>query len=215
MARLKYNLDEITAVLCEPGRYRARLVKCEQTMSSKNNPMITWHWKLLAGEAKGKEVRSFTSLLDTALSGLKMHLEAFKFSGKVNVDTAKLVGRYAILVISTTASEDKETGLTREFTSVAGVLPDKKKKARKAPVEDEYEDDDEYEDEDDEDEDEDEEYEEDEDEEYDEDEDEEYEEEEKPKPRTRPKRTKKTKRVKKRKKRSSDDDDDDDEDMPF
>ena len=218
MARLKYNLDEITAVLCESGRYRARLVKCEQTMSSKNNPMITWHWKLLSGEAKGKEVRSFTSLLDTALSGLKMHLEAFEFSGKVNVDTAKLIGRYAILVLSTAASEDKETGLTREFTSVAGVLPDKKKKARKAPVEDEYEDDDEYEDEDEE-EDEEEEYEEDEDEDYDEDEDEdeEYEEEEKPKPRPRPKRAKKAKpkRLKKKRKKRSSDDDDDDEDLPF
>lgn len=212
MARLKYNLDEITAVLCESGRYRARLVKCEQTMSSKNNPMITWHWKLLTGEAKGKEVRSFTSLLDTALSGLKMHLEAFRFSGKVNVDTTKLIGRYAILVLSTTASEDKETGLTREFTSVAGVLVDKKKKVRKAaPVEDEYEDeDDEDEYDEDEDEDEEEEYEEDED----EDEDEEYEEEEKPKPRPRPKRAKKTKRVKKRKKKRSSDDDDD-EDLPF
>lgn len=205
MARLKYNLDEITAVLCEPGRYRARLMKCEQTMSSKNNPMITWYWKLLAGEAKGKEIRSFTSLLDTALSGLKQHLEAFKFSGKVNVDTTKLIGRYVILVVSTSANEDKETGLTREFTSVAGVLPDKKKKARKAPVEeeDEYEDDDYEDDDEDEDEyDEDEEYEEDDEDEEDE---EEYEE---PEPRPRPKRAKKAKRLKKRKKK-------DDEGVPF
>jgi len=193
MVRLKYNLDEITSILAEPGRYRARLTKVEQTLSSKNNPMIVWHWKIVeSGEAKGKEIRSFTSLLDTALSGMKMHLEAFRFKGAVNVDTPKLIGRYAILVLSTTASEDKETGLTREFTSVAGVLPDKKKKARKAkPVEDDYED--EYEDED----------EEDDEEEYDEDEDEdeEYEEEEEePEPRPRPK----TKRVKKRKKKKKD-----------
>ena len=202
MVRLKYNLDEITSVLCEPGRYRARLVKCEQTTSSKNNPMIVWYWKILEGEPKGKEIRSFTSLLETALSGMKMHLEAFKFKGEVSVDTPKLIGRYAILVLSTSASEDKETGLTREFTSVAGVLPDKKKKARKAPpVEDEYEDE---EDEDDEEEYEDEE---DDDEYEDDDEDEEYEEE--PEPRPRPKRAKKAKRSKKRKKKSSD------EDLPF
>ena len=198
MVRLKYNLDEITSVLCEPGRYRARLVKCEQTTSSKNNPMIVWYWKILEGEPKGKEIRSFTSLLDTALSGMKMHLEAFKFKGEMSVETPKLIGRYAVLVLPTTASEDKETGLTREFTSVAGVLPDKKKKARKAPpVEDEYEDEEEEEEYEDEDEDEDEEY---------DDEEEEYEEE--PEPRPRPKR-KKAKRAKKRKKKSSD------EDLPF
>jgi len=167
--------------------------------------MLVWYWKLVSGEEKGKEIRSFTSLLDNALFTLKMHLEAFGLSGKVNIDTGKLIGRYALLVIGLREGKTRG-GSDAEFSNVIEVLPDTKKKKKAKPVEEEeYED--EYEDEEEEyedDEDEEEEYEDEEDEEEYEDEDEYEDEEEDEEPPPPPKKKKRRPVAKTRRKKKSD-----------
>lgn len=182
MPTLTYNLDEIKTFFVEPGRYRARVTKVEQTLSSKGKPVLVWHWKIISGAEKGKEVRTWTSLMDNALTSLKNHLEALGYSGSVKVKTEKLVGKIAILVM---AEGTDNNG--KEVVRATAILPDKGAKA--APIEEEDDDEDYDEDDDDEDyeeeEDDDEEYDDEEDEDEDEDEDDEYEEEEEPEPQPR------------------------------
>lgn len=139
MPKLKYNLDEIQSFTIEPGKYRARLMKCEQTLSQKKQPMLTWSWKLVSGAEKGKETRSFTSLQENALFGLKEHLEAFGYTGTVHVDTNKLVGKYVVLVIGLRTGISR-TGEEREMSSVMGIFPDRKT-APEPEEEEDYEDD--------------------------------------------------------------------------
>ena len=200
MPHLKYNLDEISSVTVDPGRYRARLERCEQVLSkSSGQPMLTWYWKIVVDPYKGKEIRSFTSLLDTALTGLKEHLMAFNLKGVVELDTSSLVGRYVILIVDARTVENK--GVVRELSGVTGVLPDVKK-ARKVVVEEPEEEEEEEEEEEYEDEDEEEiddvEDEDDDVDEEDEDEDEEDEEEEAPPARSQPSKKRPTRKVQRR-----------------
>lgn len=122
MAKLTYNLDEISTAAVLPGKYKARLVKCEQTLSSQKNPMLVWTWKILDGTEKDKEIRSFTSLLPNALSGLKAHLEAFGLTGEVDLDTALLIGRNVVIVVIAREGETRE-GIPATFSNVGAVLP--------------------------------------------------------------------------------------------
>jgi hypothetical protein len=181
--KLKYNLDEIKDFAVAPGRHRARLVKVEQTLSQQGKPMLTWHWKIVSGPEKGSEIKSWTSLVENALSNLKNHLEAFGLSGQVNKDTSALIGKYVILVVGTRVGVNR-SGDEQEFSNVMTVRPDgevvapkgktsKKNRVVEEDGEDEDEDDEEVDDEDDEDEDEDGEDEDDEDEDEDEDDEEE------------------------------------------
>lgn len=124
MARLKYNLDEISAYGVEPGRYRARVMKIEQTMSkSSHKPMLVWTWKIIAGPEKGKEIRSYTSLAPDALANMKNHLEALGLKGKVNAETSSLLKKVAVIAV--TVSPSTIPGREgQDFSSVANVFPD-------------------------------------------------------------------------------------------
>ena len=103
MPHLVYNLEEMGGAAIDPGRYRGRVIKIEQGISRAKNPMLTWTWKIVAkGPYKGKKIRSWTSLVEGALDNLKEHLVAFKLPNDVDMGTAELVGRYAILVVTTT-----------------------------------------------------------------------------------------------------------------
>ncbi len=185
MTRLKYNLDKITSFTVAPGKYRAKLVKVEQTLSSKKKPMLVWYWKIMSGSEKGKEVRSWTSLQENALGGLKQHLEAFRLKGQIDRDTSSLVGKYVVLIVGTRIGLDAN-GQEREMNSITSFIPDGDSNDED---EEEMEEDADTEEEEDEDEDEEDSEEEDEDEEDeeddDEDEDEDDEEEEEPEPRRR------------------------------
>lgn len=152
MPKLYYNLDDIKDFDIEPGRYKARLVKVESGVSKAKKPMLVWHWRIISKEEKGKETRSWTSLAPNAMGNLKMHLEAFGFSGEVKTHSKRLIGKKVILAMGLTISVNK-AGVEREFSNVVAVLP-YSKSAKTGPsedFEDEYEDEDEdeYEDEDD------------------------------------------------------------------
>ena len=156
MPKLNYNLDDIPDAqvrLIPKGRYRGILKKVEKTTSSTGNPMYTWDWRISGGPESKTNVRSWTSLLPNALSGLKEHLLAVGASGRVKGSTDQFLGTAVCLVIGQRKGTNR-MGEPAEFTSVLGVLPISKlkkgvsvaAKKRKRPVDDEDDEDEEDED---------------------------------------------------------------------
>ena len=135
MARIKVNMDEIPDFqMPEAGKHRSKLVDCEKEISQAGNDMLVWKWEVTEGDSEGRTINSYTSLLDDALGGLKTHLKAFGFDGEVDVDTDKLIGKKATLVVVKRKYRDRDTGEEKESSSVANVLPDSKAAASKPKV---------------------------------------------------------------------------------
>lgn len=158
MVKLNYNLDEITSITVPAGRYRARLKKVEQSLSRAKKPVLIWYWEIASGKYRGKEIRSWTSLVEGAQMNLKRHLLAFNIKGKIP-DSQKLVGRFVTLVVVIRDTTD-DAGNEDQVSSVGAVLPDEKpgRMVKEEDLEDEDEDDEDegdYDEEDDEEEDED------------------------------------------------------------
>ena len=126
MAKVKINLDEISDgfTLLEPGNYGATLFDCEEEMSSKGNPMLIWTWQV--GD---NEIKSYTSLQEHALFGLKEHLEAFGLSGEVDFDTDRLIGKKVQLSIGITKVKSRTTGEDIEVNRINKVSPLSKREA--------------------------------------------------------------------------------------
>lgn len=131
MVRITLNLDDVGSsfTIIEPGRYPARVVDIEEKESSTGNPMLVWSWELEGGDYSGQEIRSFTSLQDHALFGLKQHLEAFGISGEVDIDTDKLIGKTAVLTITKTKTRSRNTGEEIEVNRINLVSPMTAKRA--------------------------------------------------------------------------------------
>lgn len=152
MPRLQYNLDDITDAFPEipAGRHRAQLTTVVKGVSNNSGqPVLTWTWTIQAGEAKGSTVRSWTSLQDHALQGLKQHLLALGLKGSVNQSTDRLIGKSVTLVVG------KREGTTRAgepavFDSVLALLPIKASAPQDDDDEEDYDDEDEVDDEEDE-----------------------------------------------------------------
>lgn len=151
MPRLRYNLDEISNVMVEPGKYKAKLMKCEQTLSkASQNPMLVFTWQILDKPYQGKEMKSYASLLENALGNLKNHLEGLGLKGKVDTDTAKLLGRTAYIIVSLRerTGEHGETLTSANITNILALSSSKSSKAAIEEDEDEEEEDVEEEEED-------------------------------------------------------------------
>ena len=131
MVRITLNLDDVGSsfTIIEPGRYPARVVDIEEKESSTGNPMLVWSWELEGGDYSGQEIKSFTSLQDHALFGLKQHLEAFGVSGEVDIDTDKLIGKTAMLTITKAKTRSKKTGEEIEVNRINLVSPMAAKRA--------------------------------------------------------------------------------------
>lgn len=112
MVRLTLNLDDVGSAftVIEPGKYPAIVTNIEEKESSSGNPMLVWTWEIQGGEYAGQEIRSYTSLQDHALFGLKQHLEAFGITGEIDVDTERLIGKSAILTIVKQKMRSRNTG---------------------------------------------------------------------------------------------------------
>ncbi len=132
MVRITLNLDDVgnSFTIIEPGRYPARVVDIEEKESSTGNPMLVWSWELEGVDGHvGQEIKSFTSLQDHALFGLKQHLEAFGISGEVDLDTDKLIGKTAVLTIAKAKTRSKNTGEEIEVNRINLVSPMAAKRA--------------------------------------------------------------------------------------
>lgn len=123
MARIKVNLDEIPDgfEVIEPGKYLAKVVDIEEEESSSGNPMLVWTWQITEGEYSGRELKSFTSLQEHALFGLKEHLTAFGLSGDLDFDTDKLIGKKARLTVGKTTVKSRNTGEDMEVNRINSV----------------------------------------------------------------------------------------------
>lgn len=104
MVKLTVNLDGVGEAreVIAAGRYEAKVTEIEQGDSQSGNPMLTWSWEITSGENAGHEIRSYTSLQEHALFGLKAHLVAFgaEPEGEIDLDTDKLIGKKAIIVVT-------------------------------------------------------------------------------------------------------------------
>lgn len=104
MVKLTVNLDGVgePREIIPAGRYEAKVTEIEQQDSQSGNPMLVWSWEITSGDQTGSELRSYTSLQEHALFGLKAHLVAFgaKPEGEIDLDTDKIVGKKAIIVVT-------------------------------------------------------------------------------------------------------------------
>jgi hypothetical protein len=104
MVKLTVNLDGVgePREIIPAGRYEAKVTEVEHGDSQSGNPMLTWSWEITSGDQAGAELRSYTSLQEHALFGLKAHLVAFGFEpeGDLDFDTDKFVGKKAIIVVT-------------------------------------------------------------------------------------------------------------------
>lgn len=124
MVKLQLNLDEVGTAfrVIEPGRYKAKVVEIEETESQSGNPMLTWTWEIVEGDNAGTELRSYTSLQEHALFGLKNHLEAFGLTGEIDFDTDKLVGKTAMLVVIKQTIKNRKNDEDMEVNRIDQVL---------------------------------------------------------------------------------------------
>jgi hypothetical protein len=118
MVKIAVNLDDIKGgfTILDAGKYVARLIDVQEKESSTGNPMLCWFW-----EIDDVEVRSFTSLQDHALFGLKEHLEAFGITGEVDIDTDICIGKSAQLVLTRVKKRSTRTGEEIEVNQVESV----------------------------------------------------------------------------------------------
>lgn len=128
MPKIRLNLDEISEgpSIVEPGKYLCKLTDIMEKESSSGNDMLVWHWDIIESTDGddtfiGRELRSWTTLVEHALFGLKEHLEAFGESGEIDVDTDKYIGKKAILTVGKHKYKDRASGEEKEGTRVIAV----------------------------------------------------------------------------------------------
>lgn len=123
MAKIKINLNEIPDgfSILPAGKYSAKLFEVEETESAKGNPMLVWTWLIDGGEHQGHELRSYTSLQEHALFGLKEHLEAFGLSGDLDFDTDKLLNRRVMLTVTQAKVKNRKTNEDMDVNRVEAV----------------------------------------------------------------------------------------------
>jgi hypothetical protein len=131
MVKLSVNLDGVGEAreVIEAGRYEAKVTEIEQGDSQSGNPMLTWSWEITAGEHAGHEIRSYTSLQEHALFGLKAHLTAMVLDteGELDFDTDKLIGKRAILVVTKEQIQNRQGDGMVDVNRVKSVYPAEKK----------------------------------------------------------------------------------------
>lgn len=124
MPRLKVNLAgvEVGGVNVPPGRYLSELVDVQEGESKTGNPMLIWEWEISEGDYSGNTIRSWTSLQEQALFGLKGHLIGLgEDEEDVDMELDELIGRRVYLTIQTRKWKDQDSGEDREGSSVAKV----------------------------------------------------------------------------------------------
>ena len=124
MTRLKLDLDQIQDPfqLIEPGRWRSRLMEIEMGESKAGNRMMITDWEVMEGPEQGSTLRHFVVLQPkSALGNLKQMLVAFGYSGQVEVDTADLIGKEAIIQVANESYVD-DSGADRLSNAVKAVV---------------------------------------------------------------------------------------------
>lgn len=135
--KIRVNLSEIPDyVSVDAGRHRAKVLEVtEENSRSSGEPMWTWLWEVIGGDSEGRNIKSYTSLQEHALGGLKMHAKAFGYDVEkdedVTFDSGKVIGKIAILVVTKRKVRSRETGEEIDLSSVSNVMPDADAKGKR------------------------------------------------------------------------------------
>ena len=140
MVKLSINLDDIETSdfrIIEAGKYEAKLMDLVEKDSSAGHPMLVWSWEVIKGEETGAALKSYTTLQDHALFGLKQHMEALGVDGDLQgFETDSLIGKMVMLTVTKPRIVSRDTGEDIDVNRVDKVLPFKStakplKKSRK------------------------------------------------------------------------------------
>jgi len=127
MAKISVNLDGVgdAREVIEAGRYEARVTEVEASESQSGNPMLIWKWEITKGDHAGVELKSYTSLQEHALFGLKNHLGAFGIEpdGEMDFDTDDFAGKRAILVVTKEQIQSRQSDGMVDVNRIKSVYP--------------------------------------------------------------------------------------------
>jgi len=127
MVKLSVNLDEIESSdfkIIDAGKYAAKVTDVVEKDSSSGNPMLVWTWEILKGDEEGVTLKSYTTLQDHALFGLKQHMTALEIDGELSgFETDSLIGKSALLVVTKPKIVNRDTGEDMEVNRVDKVWP--------------------------------------------------------------------------------------------
>lgn len=127
MVKLSVNLDEIETAdfrIIEAGKYEAEIIDLEEKDSSSGHPMLVWTWKITKGDEFGTTIKSYTTLQDHALFGLKQHMDALGVEGDLDgFETDSLIGKMALLSVTKPKIVSRDTGEDIDVNRVDKVLP--------------------------------------------------------------------------------------------
>lgn len=127
MVKLSVNLDEIETTdfkIIEAGKYEAEISDLEEKDSSSGHPMLVWTWKITKGDEAGTTLKSYTTLQEHALFGLKQHLAALGIDGDLQgFETDSLIGKMAMLSVTKPKIVSRDTGEDIDVNRVDKVLP--------------------------------------------------------------------------------------------
>ena len=126
MVKLSVNLDEVDLndfEIIPAGKYLAKVSDIVEQESSSGNPMLVWDWSIIGGEHAGVGLKSYTSLQDHALFGLKGHLEAFKVIGDISdFEMDALIGKTAMLTVTKNTIVNRDSGEDMDVNRITKVL---------------------------------------------------------------------------------------------
>lgn len=127
MVKLSVNLDDIETSdfrIIEAGKYKAKVQDLEEKDSASGHPMLVWTWEIIDGEESGTTLKSYTTLQDHALFGLKQHMDALGVSGDLKgFETDSLIGKMAMLSVTKPKIVSRDTGEDIDVNRVDKVLP--------------------------------------------------------------------------------------------
>ena len=125
MVKLSVNLDEVDLndfEIIPAGKYLARVNDIVEQESNSGNPMLVWNWDIIGGEHAGAGLKSYTSLQDHALFGLKQHLEAFNVIGDISdFEMDALIGKTAKITVTKNVIVNRDSGEDMEVNRVTKV----------------------------------------------------------------------------------------------
>lgn len=145
MVKLSINLSDVEVgdfEIVDAGKYTAEVTDVIEKESSSGHPMLVWDWKIVGGDFAGSCLKSYTTLQEHALFGLKEHLTAFGIEGDLEgFETDSMIGRTALITVTKNKIVSKDSGedidvnrVQRVAAAAAGKKTAKAKKMSNAEI---------------------------------------------------------------------------------
>lgn len=125
MAKIKYDVSDVEvqedrdfSTPVPVGVYTVRLIECDETTSSNDNPMIACTLEIVGGEFDGRYLWDNVVLIDSTEWKLAQFIRALQLKDSGSLDTTKVIG--TLLKARVKHENSKEYGLQGK---VAALLP--------------------------------------------------------------------------------------------